>query len=270
MIPKIIHYCWIGNKPLPALAKKCIKSWQRVMPDYEINRWDETNYNFKKNKFMAQAYAQKKWGFVPDYARLDIIYNYGGIYLDTDVEVLKRFDEFLTYPAFCGFESEHFVALGLGFGSCKGNKVIKELMKPYENLDFTLEDFIVKQASLYTAINVGKWQKEGCVPSPLLQTQNLIKICGLKQQDKRQSLQGLEVFPTKYFCPRNQFNIPVKTPVAYSVHWYNASWLPWYYRAYAKLTKLLFKILGKNFIYLYKIKHKCDDIKNFCLNKKFF
>ena len=82
MIPKIIHYCWLGGKPLTPLAKKCVESWQRIMPDYEIKRWDESNYDFKKNKFMANACRQKKWGFVPDYARLDIIYNYGGIYFD--------------------------------------------------------------------------------------------------------------------------------------------------------------------------------------------
>ena len=263
MIPKIIHYCWIGNKPLPALAKKCIASWQRIMPDYEIKRWDESNYNFKKNEFMAKTYTQKKWAFVPDYARLDIIYNYGGIYLDTDVEVLKRFDEFLKYPAFCGFESEHFIALGLGFGAEKGNKIIKELMRSYENLDLKISEKILNQASLYTKINTEKWQKESCVPSPLLQTQYLVENYNLKQNNTRQSLDSMEVFPSSYFCPRNEVNIPLKTKTAYSVHWYNASWLPWYYRAYAKFTKLLFKILGKKFIYLYKIKHKCDNIRNF-------
>ena len=241
MIPKIIHYCWIGNKELPPLAKKCIASWQRIMPDYEIKCWDETNYDFKKNEFMANAYKQKKWGFVPDYARLDIIYNYGGIYLDTDVEVLKRFDEFLNYPAFCGFENEHFVALGLGFGAEKGNKVIKELMKPYETLDFKLSSEIIKQASLYTKINANKWQKDFLVPSPMVQTQFFVKNYNLKQNNTRQSLQGIEVFPTSYFCPKNHANLPIKTQDAYSVHWYNGSWLPWYYRLYFKLKKILFK-----------------------------
>lgn len=241
MIPKIIHYCWLGSKPLPSLAEKCITSWQRIMPDYKIMRWDETNYDFKKNKFMANAYNQKKWGFVPDYARLDIIYNYGGIYLDTDVEILKRFDEFLKYPAFCGFENKKFINFGHGFGAEKGNKVIKELMLPYETLDFRVKDEIIEQLSSYTKLNIKKWQKEGCVPSPILQTQCLMEKYNLKQNNARQSLKDMEIFPMKYFCPKNQSNLPIKTQDAYSVHWYNGSWLPWYYKIYFKLKKMLLK-----------------------------
>ncbi len=245
MIPKIIHYCWIGGKPLTPLAKKCVDSWRRVMPDYEIKRWDESNYNFQKNKFMANAYKQKKWGFVPDYARLDIIYNYGGIYFDTDVEALKPFDEFLKYPAFCGFESEHFVALGLGFGAEQGNKIIKEFMQPYENMDFKISDKILKQASLYTKIQADKWQKSGFMPSPLLQTQFLTENYGLKQNNTRQSLESIEIFPSAYFAPKNKANLPIKTDGAYSVHWYSASWLPWYYQIYLKIKKITLKMLKK-------------------------
>ncbi len=239
-IPKIIHYCWFGGKPLTPLAEKCIASWQRVMPGYEIKRWDESNYDFQKNEFMANAYQQKKWGFVTDYARLDIIYNYGGIYFDTDVEVLKPFDEFLKYPAFCGFESEHFIAWGLGFGAKKGSRIIKELMRTYENMDFKISDNILKQASLYTKMKANKWQKEGQVPCPILQTQILIKY-GLKQNNTHQSLDGMKVFPSSYFAPKNNANLPVKTANAYSVHWYAASWLPWYYQIYLKIKRKLFK-----------------------------
>ena len=256
MIPKIIHYCWIGKKPLPPLAKKCIASWQRIMPDYEIKLWNEENYNFRKNPFMQNAYRQKAYAFVPDYARLDIIYNYGGIYLDTDVEVLKPFDEFLKYPAFCGFESKDFVALGLGFGAQKGNKIIKQLMRPYETMDFSLNDDILKQASLYSKTEAEKWQKEGLVPSPLLQTQILSQDFGLKQNNTRQSLEGMEVFPSAYFAPKNEVNLPIKTKQAYSVHWYASSWLPWYYKIYFSLKKFASKILGKNYFYIYKIKKK--------------
>jgi len=241
MIPKIIHYCWFGGKPLTPLAQKCVDSWRRVMPDYEIKRWDESNYNFQKNTFMAAAYKQKKWGFVPDYARLDIIYNYGGIYFDTDVEALKPFDEFLKYPAFCGFESENFIALGLGFGAEKGNNIIKDLMQPYENMEFKISDKILKQVSLYTQTQINKWKKNNLVPSPLLQTQFLTENYGLKQNNTRQSLDGMEIFPSLYFAPKNKVNLPVKTGSAYSVHWYAASWLPWYYQIYLKVKRKLFK-----------------------------
>lgn len=253
MIPKIIHYCWIGGKPLTPLAQKCIESWHRIMPDYEIKLWNESNYDFQKNKFMADAYKQKRWGFVPDYARLDIIYNYGGIYLDTDVETLKPFDEFLKYPAFCGFESEHFVALGLGFGAEKGNPIIKEMMKPYENIDFKVNDKILKQASLYSKVNIENWYKQNAVPSPLLQTQFLAENYNLKQNNTHQSLKGIEIFPSSYFAPKNNANLPIQTANAYSVHWYAASWLPWYYQIYLKIKKILYKLLGKNYIYIYKI-----------------
>ena len=261
MIPKIIHYCWIGKKPLPPLAKKCIASWQRLMPDYEIKRWDETNYDFKKNKFMVNAYARKKWGFVPDYARLDIIYNYGGIYLDTDVEVLKSFDEFLKYPAFCGFESEHFINFGHGFGSEKGNKIIKQLMRPYETMDFSLNNEILKQASLYSKIQMEKWQKEGLVPSPLLQTQILAKEFGLKQNNTRHSLGGIEVFPSIYFCPRDKYFAPIYDERAYSVHHFMGSWIPAQTKIKVKLVRLLRGCLGSKTVdFLLQINRKIKNI----------
>ena len=117
MIPKKIHYCWIGGNPLPELAIKCIESWKKYCPDYEIIEWNEKNYDFRKNQFMREAYDEKKWGFVPDYARLDIIYEHGGIYLDTDVEIIKPLDSLLKEQGFAGMEQPGIVALGLGFGA---------------------------------------------------------------------------------------------------------------------------------------------------------
>lgn len=103
-IPKIIHYCWIGKSEKPESVEYCIESWKKYCPDYKIIEWNENNYDFIKNEYMKEAYDSKKWGFVPDYARLDIIYNYGGIYLDTDVEIIKSFDALLNQEAFIGFE----------------------------------------------------------------------------------------------------------------------------------------------------------------------
>ena len=261
MIPKIIHYCWIGKKPLPPLAKKCIASWQRIMPDYEIKLWNEENYNFRKNPFMQNAYRQKAYAFVPDYARLDIIYNYGGIYLDTDVEVLKPFDEFLKYPAFCGFESKDFVALGLGFGAQKGNKIIKQLMRPYETMDFSLNDDILKQASLYSKTEAEKWQKEGLVPSPLLQTQILSQDFGLKQNNTRQSLGEIEIFPSIYFCPRDKYFAPIYDERAYSVHHFMGSWIPAQTKIKVKLVRLLRVCLGSKTVdFLLQINRKIKNI----------
>ena len=128
MIPKKIHYCWIGGNPLPELAIKCIESWKKYCPDYEIIEWNEKNYDFRKNQFMREAYDEKKWGFVPDYARLDIIYEHGGIYLDTDVEIIKPLDSLLKEQGFAGMEQPGIVALGLGFGAEPKLPLIKELM----------------------------------------------------------------------------------------------------------------------------------------------
>ena len=189
-------------------------------------------------------------------ARLDIIYNYGGIYFDTDVEALKPFDELLKYPAFCGFESEHFINFGHGFAAEKGNKIIKQLMLPYENMDFKISDNILKQAARYSTVQPEKWQQENCLPSPILQTQFLVGKYGLKQNNTRQSLDGMEILPSLYFAPKNDVNLPIKTDTAYSVHWFAASWLPWYERAYLKAKKIFQKLLGKNYNYLYNLKKK--------------
>ena len=130
MIPKIIHYCWFGGNEIPEHDKKCIESWKKYCPDYKIIRWDESNYDYKKNSYMREAYEAKKWGFVPDYARLDIVYEHGGIYLDTDVELVKNIDELLEHKAYMGFEvGGEFVSPGLGFGAEKNFPLFKKMME---------------------------------------------------------------------------------------------------------------------------------------------
>lgn len=106
MIPKIIHYCWFGGKPLPESVKRMKASWMKHMPDYEIKQWDESNINIHSNQYMEEAYREKKWAFVSDYVRLEVLKKYGGIYLDTDVEVFRSFDIFLSNRAFCGMEDD--------------------------------------------------------------------------------------------------------------------------------------------------------------------
>ena len=144
MIPKIIHYCWVGNAPKPKSVLYCIESWKKFCPDYEIREWNESNYDFTKNKYMKQAYEAKKWGFVPDYARLDIIYEYGGIYLDTDVEIIRSFDELLDQEAFMGFEETgektYYVNCGQGFGAVPHHEIIKKARDLYEHISFYKED----------------------------------------------------------------------------------------------------------------------------------
>ncbi len=136
MVPKVIHYCWFGGNEKPDIIKKCIQSWREKCPDYEIKEWNESNFDVTINRYMYEAYQNKKWGFVPDYARAWIIYHYGGIYMDTDVELLDNMDSFLNYDSFMFWESEIFFNLGMGFGAEKGNQIIKAVMDEYENRAF--------------------------------------------------------------------------------------------------------------------------------------
>lgn len=139
-IPKKIHYCWFGGNKLPSHLQQYVDGWKRLCPDYDIIEWNESNYDVSKNKYMEEAYYAKKWGFVPDYARLDIIYQNGGIYLDTDVELVKRPDVFLNDAAFFGFYGNDVIALGLGFGAVKGHSLIKSLRDYYDDKSFVNND----------------------------------------------------------------------------------------------------------------------------------
>lgn len=212
MIPKVIHYCWFGKAEIPENLQKCIDSWKKVMPDYEIKRWDETNYNINKCNYIKEAYEAKKWAFVSDYARLDILYTYGGIYLDTDVEVLKKFDDLLTLTAFCGMELDKGkipkeANTGLAIGMVKGCKTGKILRDDYENKHFKRED--------------GSYD---LTPCPTIQTR-IFKEMGLQLNNKIQVIGDFTIFPTDYFCPMNQYTGKINiTKNTYSIHHYYDSW----------------------------------------------
>ncbi len=207
IIPKVIHYCWFGKKTVPDQYKEWMESWSRYCPDYEIKLWNEDNYDITKNKYMLQAYQEKRWGFVPDYARLDIIYEHGGIYLDTDVELIKSFDDLLYQKGFAGFETDKFVALGLGFGAVKGLPVIRQMRDAYDRMDFVNED---------GSLNL--------VASPRFQTDILIKK-GLKTNGEYQIVDNLTIFPEKMFCGKNERTRQIEIKeYTHSIHHYDASW----------------------------------------------
>ena len=131
MIPKKIHYCWFGRGEKPALAKKCIASWKKYCPDYEIIEWNEDNFDINYNAYTKYCYENKKWAFLSDYVRLLVVYEHGGIYYDTDVEALKSFDDLLTYKAYFGFENEEHINTGIGFGAEKEHTVLKSMLEMY-------------------------------------------------------------------------------------------------------------------------------------------
>lgn len=209
MIPKVIHYCWFGGNPLPKMAKKCIESWKLFFPDYEIIEWNETNYDISKTpQYVQEAYELKKWAFVSDYARLQIVYENGGIYFDTDVEVRKSFDFVLSHNAFFGFEVGKYINTGLGFGAVKHLDVLKVMINDYQDIHFRLEDGSLDQTSC-----------------PIRNTLALLRI-GLNQNNSFQILgNDIVILPTCFMCPvdfnTGDINITKDT---ISIHWYSASW----------------------------------------------
>ena len=235
MIPKKIHYCWFGGNPIPEKDKKCIESWKKFCPDYEIIRWDESNYDIRKNKFISQAYDMKKWAFVSDYARLDIIYNNGGIYLDTDVELVKNLDILLENEAFMGFEKGRVVATGLGFGAIPHQKGIKLLRDSYDNLEF-----VDKRGNQLSA------EKTNC---PIINSKVLTEN-GALMNDQMQNVLGITLYPTEYFCPLNSTTGELNcTENTYSIHRYSMSWLTDFDKKWRLRQKKFTKIFGEKTAY---------------------
>lgn len=241
MIPKTIHYCWFGGNPLPELAKKCIESWKKYCPDYEIIEWNETNYDVNKCAYMKEAYQSKKWSFVSDYARFDIIYNHGGIYLDTDVEIIRSLDGFLENRVFMGFESENYVNPGLIIGGEKGSREIECIMHWYETHHFMKESGEID----LTAI-------------PAIVTK-ILDGMGLRKEQSVQLLNGaLTIYPKDYFCPMDYYTGDIViTENTHTIHHYCASWLndrtkKWLLlgrRLYKSLSPAAYRMVSKSHLY---------------------
>ena len=202
-IPKVIHYCWFGGNPLPKSAEKCIKSWQKYCSNYEIKRWDESNFDVTCNEYCKFCYENKKWAFLTDYIRLKVIYDNGGVYLDTDVELLKNLDDLVKNGAYMGFEDEKSIATGLGFAGEKGHEFIGENMRYYENLT----DFSVLRSC------------------PIITTE-LLAAYGLKDNNGTiQEVAGMNIYPPEYLCPKiERTGLTEKTKNTYSIHHFDASW----------------------------------------------
>jgi mannosyltransferase OCH1-like enzyme len=139
-IPKIIHYCWFGDNSMPENEAKCIANWREVLPDYEFKLWNEHNFDVNSTRFTKQVASVYKWGFIVDYIRAYAIFNYGGIYLDVDVEVIKSFDDLLDSTCFVGFEDEHHVNPGSAFAGEKGCAVALDMMNFYKDYEFINKD----------------------------------------------------------------------------------------------------------------------------------
>ena len=229
MIPKVIHYCWFGGNPLPKSAQKCIASWRKYLPDYEIKEWNESNFDVNIIPYTAEAYKAKKYAFVSDYARFWILYKYGGLYFDTDVEVIKNMDDIIAKGPFMGCENDAKagaspaqlgVAPGLGLGVNPGLGLYGEILNWYNTHHFITWTGVIEK-------NVVDITTE-------ILNKNGIEI--LDDGILRSS--GILIYPKEYFCPKDyitgEMNITDKTK---SIHHYSATWLEKKYGLKAKLYK---------------------------------
>lgn len=206
-IPKVIHYCWFGGGEFSPLMKKCIASWKEFCPDYEIIEWNESNVDLSQSRYAQAALENKKWSYVSDYVRNFVIYEYGGIYLDTDVMLAKNLVPLLEHQAFAGWE-EGAVNTGLGFGAEKHNPIVKEFIEDYYHLEYFCED-----GSVNTLIQ------------PELTTKVLLKHGMENRDDIIQQVESFTIYPREYFCPYDiRLEKMKKTPNTYSIHYYSASW----------------------------------------------
>lgn len=245
MIPKVIHYCWFGRNPLPPLAIKCIESWKKYLPDYEIKEWNEDNFDVEIIPYTKEAYEAKKYAFVSDYARFWILYKYGGLYFDTDVEVIKAMNDIIALGAFMGCEIEakegataNAVAPGLGLGCNPGLPFYKEMLNIYKDIHFINND---KTLNLKTIVEY---------------TTELLIRHGLNTTNKIQKVADIWIYPKEYFCPvEHETGKIIITQNTYTIHHYNASWVS----PAVRLRKLIIRKLGP------KIVNKIRVIKHFLI-----
>ena len=223
MIPKIIHFCWFGGTPLPPLALECIASWKKYLPDYEIRQWDESNFDVNMIPYTAEAYKQKKYAFVSDYARFWIIYHYGGLYFDTDVEVIKPLDGIIVKGNFMGFEVDpdgdntpgkyaprfcFAVNPGVGFGMEKEHSFMKKMLELYAELRFELPPTNIAWYRTIVAYTTESLCEEG-----------LKNIKGVQVVD------GINIYPHDYFSPINMISGRLHiTPNTHTIHRFMGSW----------------------------------------------
>lgn len=216
MIPKVIHYCWFGMKPIPEEYLRYIESWKKYLPNYEIKEWNESNYDVNCIPFSQEAYEIGKFAYVSDYARLKILYENGGIYFDTDVEVIREMDDLMERGPWMAVEKHNItpndadmVNLGLGFAVEPHNPIIKEIMSYYENTHYIFPDGHIKQITI--------------VPI----TTNILKKHGLKHTISEPCRCGnITVYPWDYFCPQEFLSSKLEvTKNTYTIHHYSATWM---------------------------------------------
>lgn len=230
-IPRLVHYCWFGRGEKPKKIVMCLKSWQRHLGDYQFMEWNEDNFDIHSNVYVKQAYEAKKYAFVSDYVRLFALYLHGGIYMDTDVEVIKPLDRFLHHDAFSGFEDEVYLQSGT-MGAVKGHPWMKELMDHYHSRSFLLSD-----GTLDTTTNTSMMTKQ-------------CSAQGLVLNGQYQVLNnGVTFYPRTYFSPYDYINGGnYITDESYTIHHFAKSWLPAHVRVRGTIKRVIGRYIGPRFV----------------------
>ncbi|MHA7139551.1 glycosyltransferase family 32 protein [Rossellomorea arthrocnemi] len=244
-IPKSIHYCWFGGKEKPEIVKRCINSWKNHLQDYEVIEWNENNFNINENSYVKQAYESGKYAFVSDYVRVYALYHYGGIYLDTDVEVFKSFNDLLHLQSFWGFEQENYIATST-IGASKGNRLIKVFLDSYKSRTFIKDD-----GSLDELTNVAS-------------VTTILEHMGLERNGNYQEIEGIGVFyPQSFFSPYDYINCRyINNENTYAMHHFYKSWLPFRARMKSNLKNIVSTFIGgDNIARLRRLSHKKQSIK---------
>lgn len=221
-IPKVIHYCWFGEKELPLSAQKCIESWKKYMPEFEVKQWDESNFDLKICDYVSEAYKCKKWAFVSDYARFYVLYKYGGVYFDTDVELIKKLELILDKGPYMGCEigESQDVNPGLGLAAYPKMKIYKEILDYYNQLHFDINH----------------------VETVVMHTTKILRTRGYLGNGEIEHIDGVNIYPPQYFAPMNQYNGKINiSKETHSIHHYTASWFSNYFRIKRKIQRLLGK-----------------------------
>ena len=223
-IPKIIHYCWFGHNPLPEDAKRCIESWKKYCPDFEIKEWNEDNFDINICDYVKEAYDSKKWAFVSDYARFWILYTFGGLYFDTDVEMIKSFEKIIQLGSFMGCEAPNPCSNfkrknidsrfglaanpGLGLAAAPGLGIYKEILDKYSRRHFFKENGGIDETTV------------------VAQTTSVLLEHGWIPGYQIQNIEGITIYPPEYFCPLNYYTGELEiTSNTYSIHHYSATWV---------------------------------------------
>ena len=229
MIPKIIHYCWFGESDIPEKAVKCIASWKKHCPNYEIREWNDKNFPLDAcPQYVRDARKAKKYAFVTDYVRLKVLYDYGGFYMDTDVELLKPLDPLCDNQALIGFENDNYVNSGQMLASKAGHPVLQEMMSQYHNVSFYHPDGNINLI-VCTHVNT-----------------DVLISHGLVQNGREQTVAEVHVYPAEWFNPLDSTtNELSKTANTISVHWYSMSWIPKWRQYRVRLLRVVRRYLKK-------------------------